>query len=116
MQPLAGALTVFLARAASPSWSHPPSDGETTVKDSEPFPDMPTVIVTDDSDGGLPDHLLGDADLRSEYKRRLSFNAEHQRRLTFKRERAQSDASHKRGTSPSPRSLWTASRPFAAGR
>jgi hypothetical protein len=69
-----------------------------------------TVTVTDDPAGpaglldgppvvrGVP--LLGEADLKSEYKRRLSFHVEHERRLTFKRERAQSDASHKRGPPP----------------
>ena len=62
---------------------------------SEPFPG---AGPDGGGDGSAGSGLLGEGDLRSEYKRRLSFNAEHERRLTFKRERAQSDVSDKRGT------------------
>ena len=55
------------------------------------------MLVVTDEDGGRADPLLGDGELRAEYKRRLSFNVEHERRLTFKRERAQSDVADKRG-------------------
>jgi len=60
---------------------------------TEVFPGM-----ENDEENARPDPFLDEGDLRAEHKRRLSFDVQHQRRLTFKRERAQSDASHNRGT------------------
>jgi len=79
------AFDVFLLRVALPDASG--------AEGTEVFPGM-----ENEEENARPDPFLDEGDLRAEHKRRLSFDVQHQRRLTFKRERAQSDASHNRGT------------------